>query len=365
MKRIIVSVTNDLTTDQRVHKVCTSLQNMGFGIVLVGRRLPNSKVLDRLYKTIRMRLWFNKGFLFYAEYNIRLFFKLFFTKKHILLSNDLDTLLPNFLISKLFRIPLVYDSHELFTEVPELINRLKTQKFWQRIEKIILPKLNNCYTVSNSIANYYKNAYYSDFKIIRNLPYRIKTNSASAFPFDIKDNKVILYQGALNKGRGLELIINAMPFIDNALLVIIGDGDIKNKIKQLIKQKNLLEKVILISRITPDELCKITPLADLVISLEEDLGLNYRYALPNKLFDYIQANIPVLVSDLVEMKEIVLKYKVGEIVADRNPKAIAKQITVMLEKHKNKYQEHLKTAAKILTWQNESKILTSIFSDLK
>ena len=163
MKRILISVTNDLATDQRVHKVCETLQEFGFDILLIGRKLPNSLPVNRNYKTTRMNLIFNKGFLFYTEYNLRLFLKLLFTKKDILLANDLDTLLPNFLISRIQNTKLVYDSHELFTEVPELINRPKVQSVWLRIEKTILPKLKNCYTVCQSIADYYNTKYDTSF----------------------------------------------------------------------------------------------------------------------------------------------------------------------------------------------------------
>ncbi len=99
LKRIIVSVSNDLATDQRIEKICATLQELNYDILLVGRKLKNSLPLYRNYKTKRIHLFFNKGFLFYAEYNIRLFFLLLFSKKEILLANDLDTLLPNFLVS--------------------------------------------------------------------------------------------------------------------------------------------------------------------------------------------------------------------------------------------------------------------------
>jgi len=117
LQRIIISVTNDLVSDQRIKKICNTLQELNYDIILVGRLLSNSLPLKRDYKIIRMRLLFKNGFLFYAEYNIRLFLKLLFLRKDILLANDLDTLLPNYLISKIFSKKLVYDSHELFTEV--------------------------------------------------------------------------------------------------------------------------------------------------------------------------------------------------------------------------------------------------------
>ncbi len=362
MQKIIVSVTNDLTNDQRVHKVCTSLHDFGYEILLVGRKLENSLPLERDYKTHRIDLFFNKGFLFYAEYNVRLFFYLFFKKKNILLSNDLDTLLSNYLVSKVQKKKLVYDSHELFTEVPELVNRPKTQNIWLQLEQNILPKLKNAYTVCDSIANYYNTKYKTDFKVVRNLPVLEK----SALRKKNKDEKVktIIYQGAVNLGRGLELMIDTMSYLENYTFHIIGDGDILTNLKNKVEQQNLSSKVFFLGKKTPSELKKITPKATIGISIEEDLGLNYRYALPNKLFDYIHANIPVLVSNLPEMKAIVEKYKIGEIITNRNPKALATQIVKMKSKEKEALQKNLKKARVELQWEKEEKILQNIFNNL-
>jgi len=365
LKRIIVSVTNDLTTDQRVDKVCTTLTQMGFKILLIGRKLKTSKNLNRNYNTFRFKLFFNSGFLFYAEYNLRLFFILFFSKKDILLSNDLDTLLPNFLISKVFKTKLVYDSHELFTEVPELINRPFVQKFWLTIERNIVPHIKNCYTVSDSISNYYNLNYKTNFTTIRNLPLKNDTTLKGGFPFETENKKIIIYQGAINKSRGLELMIASMQFIENTIFVIIGNGDIKNKLKHQVQVLKLEEKIKFIPKIYPEELQKLTPLADLGISIEEDFGLNYKFALPNKLFDYIQAKVLVLISDLPEMKNIVQKYGVGQIVQNRTPRELANQITTILQKDKNFYDSNLENAKKELTWQNESEHLKSIYNNLK
>ena len=288
MKRVIVTVTNDLFTDQRVAKVCNTLINNNFDVLLIGRKLKKSKFLERTYKTKRFNLYFNTGFLFFAEYNVRLFFFLLFTKKDILLANDLDTLLPNYLIGKIQRKKVVFDSHELFPEIPELINRPKVKKIWLYLEKWMIPKLLNNYTVCDSIANFYKNNYLSNFQTIMNLPTK-KEVKKGVFSFETNAKKIILYQGAINIGRGLENLVETMTFLEHHLLVIIGDGDIYNSLKDSIYSKNLNNKVVLLGKIAPKDLHKLTPLADLGISLEEDLGLNYRFALPNKIFDYIQA----------------------------------------------------------------------------
>lgn len=359
MKKIIVSVTNDLTTDQRVHKVCNTLHNNNFQVLLIGRKLPKSLPINRNYATKRIQLFFNSGFLFYSEYNIRLFILLFFTQKDILLSNDLDTLTANFLVSKIQRKKLVYDSHELFTEVPELINKPFVKKFWLRLESWMYPKLQNCYTVCKPIADIYNKNYGTNFSVVRNIPTQ-KTIVKGELPFTT-DKKIILYQGALNIGRGLELMIDTIQYLDNFIFVIAGSGDIEQDLKTRVQQQNLEEKLRFLGRLSPKELEKITPNASIGISMEEDLGLNYRFALPNKIFDYIQAEVPVLVSNLPEMKQVVLHHKVGEVITDRNPKAIANQIQQMVE---NDYTSALQNAKKVLTWENEEEKLLAIFDNL-
>ncbi|MCH3885932.1 glycosyltransferase [Tenacibaculum aquimarinum] len=359
MKRIIVSVTNDLSTDQRVDKVCNTLHENNFNVLLVGRKLSNSFKLDRKYNTKRINLLFNTGFLFYAEYNFRLFFLLLFSKKDILLSNDLDTLLANFLVSKIQRKKLVYDSHELFTEVPELLDKPFVKSVWLKLENWILPKLKNCYTVCQSIADFYNTKYNTNFKVIRNLPNK-KTIKKGLIPFSTKNKKIILYQGAVNVGRGLELMIDVMANLENYIFIIIGSGDISEDLKNKTIKEKLNNKVKFLGKLTPQELHKITPLADLGISLEEDLGLNYRYALPNKIFDYIQAEVPILVSNLPEMKRVVLDYNIGKIAEKRTPKKLANQIEKLVIKD---FSSELKKAKEILIWKSEEEKLLTIFKN--
>jgi glycosyltransferase involved in cell wall biosynthesis len=359
-KRILVSVTNDLVSDNRVHKVCTSLENMGFQVLLVGRLLSHSKPIERSYSTKRFRLLFNKGVCFYAEYNFRLFVFLLFAKSDVLLSNDLDSLTANFMAAKIRGKKLVYDSHEYFTEVPELINRPKVQKVWEWLEQKMVPKLKNAYTVCDSIAKVYKKKYGVDFKVVRNIPlarnFEVTKNDEST--------KTILYQGAVNIGRGLEQAILAMKYIANAKLIIAGDGDIKSQLEELVRKEKLTTKVEFTGRLSIEELSQLTPQADLGLSIEEDLGLNYRYALPNKLFDYIQALVPVLITNLPEMLAIVEKYKIGAITNTLEPNILASKINDALNDvpQRQIWKQNLTIAAKELTWKNEEKVLWELYS---
>ena len=174
-KRVIVSVTNDLSTDQRVKKVCESITKLNTEILLIGRILPESKKLELPYTCIRMKLLFNHGPLFYAEYNIRLFFFLLFSKVDIYHANDLDTLLANYLASKIRRKPLIYDSHEYFTGVPEIQNRKIVKKIWTMIEGWIFPRLRHIFTVNDSIASLYNEKYGKSVKTLRNIPRKSNT----------------------------------------------------------------------------------------------------------------------------------------------------------------------------------------------
>ncbi|MGE0020671.1 MAG: glycosyltransferase [Draconibacterium sp.] len=361
--KIIVSVTSDLVSDNRVHKYCSTLHNMGFQVLLVGRKLKNSQpLLPRVYETKRFSLFFNKGPLFYAEFNYRLYLFLLFSKSDVLLANDLDALPANFLASKVKRIPLVYDSHEYFTEVPELVDRPRVKKIWEWLEKKMVPRLKYATTVCNSIAEIYTEKYGAPFQVVRNLPFAAvhqpeKTKTA-------QDEKIILYQGAVNIGRGLEQVIHAMHYIENARLIIAGDGDIKSQLEALVQVENLQNKIEFTGRLTIDELAQLTPTADLGLSVEEDFGLNYRFALPNKLFDYIQSNVPVLVSNLPEMTAVVNHFQVGEITDSLDPVFLAAKISDALENTEKRkfWMANLPKAAAELAWENEERVICEIFS---
>jgi len=363
MKRAFISVINDLATDQRVRRVGRLLIEQGFTVTCIGRRLKKSPDLENTpFKLKRYRMLFSRGPLFYACFNFRLLITLLFVRKPaVMISNDLDTLPANFMASRIRRVPLIYDSHELFTQVPELIHRKAVQSVWKLIERILVPKLRHAVTVNYSIATIYRRLYGTRFKVVRNVPEKLEY---TAREMDPAAQQMIIYQGSLNVGRGLELMIDAMHHIQNVRFVVVGTGDIENELRQRVVQNNLNDRVEFRGRMLPEDLVVLTMQADLGISLEEDLGLNYRYSLPNKLFDYIQSRVPVLCSALPEMSRIVDSYGVGIASRERDPEKLAGRIRYMLkERSGGAWMDALNMAAQELCWENESNIYLELLNE--
>jgi glycosyltransferase involved in cell wall biosynthesis len=359
MAHLILAVTNDLASDQRMHRIATTLRQAGHEVTLVGRQLPDSPPAgDRTYATHRFRLFFSKGKLFYLEYNWRLFWHLLRRRPDLITANDLDTLLAGYLASRLLGRPLVYDSHEYFTEVPELIHRPLTRRIWLALERWIFPKLTHVYTVSESIRAVYADTYGVKVELVRNLPFRRPAPELAEKP------PLLMYQGALNVGRGLELMIAALVYLPEYRLAIAGRGDIAHQLAGIARTHGVAERVTLIGHLAPDELARHTARARYGLSLEEDLGANYRFALPNKVFDYIQARVPVIVSDLPEMRSVVENWGVGTILDSeaRTPQGLAAHIRAM--EASGKYQKWVTAAdraAVTLCWEQEEKTLLDVY----
>ncbi len=369
-KRAIVSVTNDLFTDQRVDKVCNFLVDQGLSVTLIGRKRNNSMPLEtRRYETKRMRLIFHKGALFYANYTLSLFCRLFFSKVDILVSNDLDTLLANHMALKFKRkCELVYDTHEYFTEVPELQNRPFVKSIWERIEGRIFPKLKHVYTVNTSIATQYATKYNKNIKVVRNvakhwIPQNLKTKKELGIP---EDKFILIAQGAgINIDRGIEELVEAMLQLPECCLLIVGDGDVVGQLKAQVNQAKQ-NNVLFFEKRPYLEMMNFTYHSDLGFSLDKDTNLNYRFSLPNKIFDYIQANTPVFVSDLPEIKKVVLTHSVGYISSSHLPNDLAEAIEAIRLNPAQLmlWKSNCVTAANIECWEHEIETLRLIYSPL-
>jgi glycosyltransferase involved in cell wall biosynthesis len=358
--RVAFSVTNCICNDQRVLKIAGTVSSLGCDINIIGRRSGDCCSTDSVpFRTKRFRMIFKKGFLFYKFFNIRLFIFLLFHQYDLLVSNDLDTLLPNWLVSKLKRLPLVYDSHEYFTGVPEIQNRPFVKWVWKNIERSIFPRLKYVMTVSDSIALQYEKEYGLRPVTVRNCSY----NTENIVPFSREelnlnpDHLLLVLQGTgINIERGGEELIDAVYKTNNVSLLIVGSGDCFQALTQKVSVLGLSMRIKFIEKLAWDKLMRYTRTADAGISLDKNTNMNYRFSLPNKLFDYISAGIPVIASDLPEIARIVNEFNCGIIIPDVNPEEISISIKEFRDNRKlvSELKHNSVIASKSLNWENES-----------
>ncbi|MBK8341928.1 MAG: glycosyltransferase [Bacteroidetes bacterium] len=361
MKRIVFTVTNDLTYDQRMNRICSTLQAAGYDITLIGFMKKRSvKLEQKPYKQIRLNLFFVKGKLFYLEYNFRLFWYLLFKKYDIYTGIDLDTLLPVFFNAKLKGKPCVYDAHEYFTELPEIVARPLIKKMWIKLERFLLPKIKYNYTVGNAIAEELTKKYKTTFEVIRNVPV------LSEDVAEVSVGNYILYQGALNMGRGLEALMEGMAYV-NADLYIAGEGDLSAELRAFAAELPHKEKIRFLGYVRPADLKKYTNEAKIGINLVEHLGLSYYYSLSNKFFDYIHAGKPQVTMNFPEYKKLNDQYDVAVLIDEPEKKLIASAINKLLTDVKLYVELEHNTieAKKDLNWQKESVKLIQFYKQIE
>jgi glycosyltransferase involved in cell wall biosynthesis len=361
MKKIASLVTNDLHQDQRMNRICTSLANAGFEVTLIGRKRKKSGPLGPMpFQRLRLPCWFERSILFYAEYNIRLFFHLLRTPYDIINANDLDTILPAIWVGRIKNIPVVYDAHEYFTEQEEIVTRPKLQRFWNWIERYTIPKVAAAYTVSQGYANLFEAEYPVKFGVVRN------ATVLQELPANItKPEKYILYQGAVNYGRGLEQVLNAMPNVDGQLY-ICGDGDILPQLKKQAKALGIEHKVKFWGFIEPTELKKFTQQAYIGLTLFAKDGLSHYHSLANRFFDYMHAHVPQLAMAYPEYEQFNAQHKVALLIENIDPENITSALNELLHNETlyNELSQNAAIAKEDASWQAQEKVLIATYKNI-
>jgi len=368
-KRIFCTVTNDLNYDQRMIRICTSLAAAGFDVTLVGRRTKASLPLtSRPFGQRRLRLLFSKGKLFYLEYNLRLFFFLLVQKADAVCAIDLDTILPCYFASRLRRIHRVYDAHELFCEMQEVVTRPAIYKIWKAVERYCVPRFPYGYTVNEPIAAEFKEMYGVDYAVIRNLPRLEEPPDPSghrAAAISLPAGRFILYQGAVGEGRCFETLIPAMALVD-ATLVVCGDGNYMAQAQALVKQHGLQDKILFKGWVLPDDLKQITHSAWCGITLFDRRGKSNYFSLANRFFDYIQAGIPQLGVGYPAYKEINNWHPIAVLISEPGIREIADGLNQLLNNTDLYYTlvDNCKQARLRYNWQEEEKGLIRFYQQI-
>lgn len=360
MRRLTFAVTNELNYDQRMIRICTSLTEAGYSVTLIGWRWSKTPALvPRPFAQKRIFCFFRTGKLKYLEYNLRLFFYLLFKKTDAVCAIDLDTILPFYFISKLKGIPRVYDAHELFCEMKEIVTRPVVYRAWKLLEKYTVPKFQSGYTVNEAIAGEFHRMYRVQYEVVRNVPV------LQPITIPHKPEKYILYQGAVNEGRSFETLIPAMKMV-NARLIICGDGNFMQTARQLVSEHGLMDKVIFKGRILPAELRQYTLQAWAGVTLFENNGLSNYHSLGNRFFDYLHAGLPQLCVNYPAYQEINNQYPVAVLINDLHPETIARELNELLN-NKNLYdhlQQNCLKAREAINWQQEEKKLLEFYKNI-
>ena len=352
-QRVIATVINDIHTDQRMQRICTTLVENGYEVTLVGRKLSKKTHFNYPFKIKRLQCFFNVGVLFYLEYNLRLCLFLLLTKYDIVHSVDADTLVPGVLISKIRNKKVIFDAHEWFSEVPELQGRNIKKQIWKWVEKTFIPKTNGRITVSETLSNKFLQIYKVSFEVVRNVP----VFSREKKQLD-NSKKYILYQGAINEGRGIELLCDAADKLPIDV-VIAGGGPLLIPFK---KQYGMIENVRFLGQLNPNDLLKWTKNAYLGYNLLENRGLSYFYSLSNKFFDYMKFGVPSINSQFPEYQQITQYFECG-ICVTFEAEVLIENVTLLLKNEKlyEKLKKNSELAHDIFNWDVESKVLINLY----
>ena len=320
-----MAVSNDLLTDQRVMRHVGALREAGYEVTTVCRTdLP---------------VRWQRGWRFYAAFNWRLWRRLRGMECDVIWANDTDTLLGCWLAAR-GRSRLVMDAHELFPEVPEIQDKPLVKWVWRTIERWLMPKCDALLTVSQGIADYYKDRYGVEMTVVRNLSsYELGVRSyelgVRSYELGVMSygsgEKVLLYAGKVNVGRGVDWAIDALELLPGCRLVVAGDGDLLEAMKAYAAEKPWADRVVFTGRLMPEEMTALEAKADVGLVMLEDKGLSYHYALPNRVGAFVQAGVPMVVSDLPEMARVVRTYGVGEVIDELGVKSYELRVKALAE----------------------------------
>lgn len=352
-------MSNDLVHDQRMIRICTALSEVGFDCLLLGRQKKNSPVLQtQAFKQKRFKLFFETGKLFYFELNVRLIFYLLFARYSAICSIDCDTVVPGILAKKLRGKMLFFDAHEIFAHTPEVSSRPLIQKIWLKVEKWAFASADISYTVGAALAQHFSSLYQVNSHVIRNVPL-ISDNEFSA---NSDGEKFILYQGALNKGRGLENCILAMKELP-LKLKIAGEGDLSQELRALVKKENLQDKVEFLRFVAPNKLPALSQAAWLGLNVSENIGLSYYLSLNNKFFDYMHAELPSLINAFPEYITLNRQLNIG-LITNSGVLPIIQNVELLLHDSNLYYQlkANCKMAKEDFNWNKEKIKLQQIYT---
>jgi len=374
MKVVISIVLNNFKNDSRVLKEAISLQNAGYKVKVVALHEEPLEEYDNVENIsihrikLRSRNWSKNKVVQVLKY-FEFVYRVVKGYRHsdIVHCNDLNALLVGVLIKKFYNrdAKIVYDAHEY--EINDRPNESQYSiKIKYFLEKRLIKYADKVMTVSDAIANEYVKLYeIPKPALVLNTPVYKSIEKKDIFRESLNisvDKTIFLYQGGLSKGRGIEILLDTFKNINNekAVIVFMGYGPLEELVQTTSKEYN---NIYFHKAVTPDVLLDYTCSANFGISTIEDSCLSYRYCLPNKIFEYIMAEIPVIVSNLPEMKRLV-EGKIGVVAENNTPQGLEIAIKEALKSDKKELHQHIQEIKNIYNWEEQEKVLLALYMEL-
>ncbi len=377
---IVLLTLNNFTHDTRIHRTATALSQAGNHVTVLAlwqqglakqESNPSGYHIERIHLTSRS--WRNRTLgplLKYLEYSLKVWKRAGKVPAAIYHANDANTLPAAWLAAKRNRASLIYDAHELETGRNWTATRLAG--FYEQIhawpEKMFIHHANAVITVNQSIADRLVELYHiAQPVVVMNCP----DPKAEAFTtpdrlrreLHIPDPlKIILYQGIVTRGRGIELLIDAVQTLPETAIVILGDGALLPALRERL-DKGEIQRVYLPGKVKPADLPSYTASADLGAVLIEPTCESYRLSLPNKFFEYLHAGLPIIGSNIPELARLIQVEDVGVVVELQKPREIENAICSLLgSPHRlADFRANALKAAKKYSWEKEKLILLELY----
>ncbi|MFB3164822.1 glycosyltransferase [Neobacillus sp. 179-J 1A1 HS] len=423
-KRVGMFVWNHFTNDARVLRECTALSEAGFEVDLIcihdpkDQNLPMFEQRNERFKVYRLRRYpfllelMQKAYRFSIQNKLygalglvvwavlaylapllvipltllafvlmktklnvvwvrgslilRMILKGYTGKYDIYHSNDLNTL-PQGYISAKWRLKpkkLIYDSHEVQTSRTGYNSPIHG-----KLEAFLIKKIDEMIVENNTRAKYNEDLYGFYPHVVHNYPFKQKTtnNQEKVDLHEIlnipRNEKILLYQGGIQTGRGLDKLIKAVPHFKEGVLVLIGEGKIKKELQATVKKMGLEDKVKFHPKVPVDELPKYTRNGYLGFQVLNNVCFNHYSASSNKLFEYMMAGVPVVACSFPEIQRVVEGDETGVSVDSHDPFSIANGVNWLLEHHEEYEEMKVKSikASQKYNWDNEKNIFLNIY----
>ena len=363
-KKVLITFLGNINYDTRCKNLFDTFNTNGYEVEFLGFDWLTKGFVEEQGDISIIKL--KKGLFpisFYLKFIWNIKLKLITNRSSIIFAEDIYTLPFAVIFSKLKHATVYYDSRELFGYLAGLKDKKLKQSFWKLVEKFFINKADYVMVTGKLDGEFLSKEYkIKNLILLRNFPRYYKPEKKIDLHSHLqieKSKKIILYQGVLLKGRGIEKVFEVLKELPEYVFVIAGSGEFEDYYKRLSEEMKLNEQVYFLGKLTQEELPKVTAAADVGIALIENLSTSYYYALPNKLFEYIMAEVPVIVSNLPQMKEVIEKYDVGFAVDTDNRDELIIAIKKLF-KDKSLYEskkQNCRIASQELNWEKEVTVL--------